>query len=152
MSLEGAFLILRLLAALSLLGFLFGLFYVIWRSIKQLEASPSPLAASYGFLIRQAPQNGFERFTLRSVTTLGRLASNSIVVPDDFVSSEHAKITLEENQWWLEDRGSRNGTRLNDEAISRRSILTDGDVIGIGQYQYRLELNQAQPLMGDSQD
>ncbi len=144
MPIEELFFILRALAALSLLAFLLALFFIIWRNTKQIEAQLRAAGQARGFLLRsdnQAAGAALERFALLPITTLGRSANNSIVVDDEFASSRHAQILLENGQWWLEDRRSRNGTRLNDETIARRTILADGDVIGIGTYRFRLELN-----------
>ncbi|MCA9893972.1 MAG: FHA domain-containing protein, partial [Anaerolineae bacterium] len=41
---------------------------------------------------------------------------------------------------WLEDRNSRNGTSLNGERIDGPIIITHGDVVGIGNFGFRLEL------------
>ena len=146
MSIEIALFLLRLLAGLSLAGFLLALFIIIWRNMKQTEREMQAALTAHGYLIVQGAngeQSGSadERFPLHPISTFGRSASNSIVVDDDFVSAEHARIVLEQGHWWLEDCNSRNGTRLNGEAIAGRTILTDGDVIGIGNYRYRLDLS-----------
>lgn len=145
MSVEIAVFILRLLAALSLIGFLTLLFAIVWRSMRNTERQLALTRAACGYLTKQAqgsnqPDSADERYPLRPLTTLGRSASNTVVVEDDFASGEHAQIVLEDGQWWLEDRRSRNGTRLNDVAIHQRAILADGDVIGIGRFSYRLSL------------
>ena len=147
MSIEVALFLLRLLAGLSLAGFLLALFTVIWRNMKQTEREMQAARTAHGYLISQGangeqPGSADERFPLHPISTFGRSAGNSIVVNDDFVSAEHARIILERGQWWLEDCDSRNGTRLNGEAIAGRTILTDGDVIGIGNYRYRLEFSE----------
>ena len=145
MSVEAAVFILRLLAGLSLIGFLALLFAIVWRSMRQAERQLAMAQAARGYLTRQTrgssqPDGAGERYALRAITTLGRSASNTVVVEDDFASGEHAWIVLEDGQWWLEDRRSRNGTRLNDAVIHQRTILADGDVIGIGRFSYRLSL------------
>lgn len=150
MSIEVAVFILRLLAGLSLLGFLTILFAIVWRSMQQIDRQLAVARTARGFLTRQRsdreqPGNPAERYPLHAITTLGRSASNTIVVDDDFASGEHARIILEDGRWWLEDRRSRNGTRLNDAAIDQRTILTDGDVIGIGKYSYRVTL-ESEPV------
>ena len=145
MSVEAAVFILRLLAGLSLLGFLAVLCVIVWRSMRQVDRQLAAARMAHGYLT-SLPSNAAqanlaaERFPLHAITTLGRSASNTIVVDDDFASAQHARIVLEDGQWWLEDRRSRNGTRLNDVAIDQRTILTDSDVIGIGNFNFRLTL------------
>jgi len=146
LSVEAAILILRLLAALSLIGFLALLFAAVWRSMRQIDQQLAAARTAYGYLTRQPrdrsePPATAQRYPLHAITTLGRSASNTIVVNDEFASSVHARIIWEADQWWLEDRRSSNGTRLNDAAIEERALLADGDVIGIGKIRYQLSLD-----------
>ncbi len=145
MSIEVAVLILRVLAGLSLLAFLFILFLIVWRSMRQLDRQLQASRANYGYLTcrrRDSTKTDSERYQLDAITTLGRSANNSIVVEDDFASAEHARIILEDGQWWLEDRRSKNGTRLNSAVIDQRTLLANGDLIGIGKLTYQLALNR----------
>jgi hypothetical protein len=144
-SAEVVIFILRFLAGLSLLGFMLTLFVIVWRNMRQVDRQLLATRTTHGYLICQARDSDesdsvVDRYPLHAITTLGRSASNTVVVKDDFASAEHARIVLEHGRWWLEDRRSRNGTRLNDAAIDQRTVLTDGDVIGIGKYSYRLAL------------
>ena len=141
MNIELTIFLLRLIAGLSLVGFLLALFAVIWRQGIQ---HPAAARAGQGYLVCEQPALAGDerRCSLRPIVTLGRSAGNTVVVKDDFASANHARIVLEQGRWWLEDRESRNGTQLNGETIHRRTILADGDEIGIGEYRYRLHLNQ----------
>jgi len=145
LSVEVAIFILRLVAGFCLIGFLAVLFAIVWRSMRQVDRQLASARMAHGYLTRLNPDSGHangvaERFPLLAITTLGRSASNTVVVNDDYASAQHARIVLEDGQWWLEDRRSRNGTRLNDLAIDQRTILTDSDVIGIGNFSFRLTL------------
>lgn len=145
MNSEILFFMLRALAGLALFGFLLALYVLIWRSFKQMQRQLESARAAYGHLTALTEIDGQlmpagRRFALSTLTTLGRSVSNSIMVDDSFASDRHARIVLQDGQWWLEDCSSRNGTRLNDETIRQRTILTDGDIIGIGSLHYKLEL------------
>ncbi len=143
MSLESLIFLLRALIALSLLGFLLALFVIIWRSLRKIDGSPSPVSRALLTRLKpDAPQtnDAAEGYELTAATTLGRAASNTIVVYDDFASAQHARIDLVEGRWWLEDQGSRDGILLNDEPVEARAMLADGDIIGIGDARYRLSL------------
>ena len=137
MSIETQVFALRLLAGLSLLGFLFVLFYFILRAARQLD-SQLPEARDY-LLQLDAQGTVGSRIPLQPITTLGRSESNTVMVDDDFASARHAQILRENGRWWLEDHDSRNGTRLNDEVIAGRTVLTEGDMVGIGRHNYRIE-------------
>jgi pSer/pThr/pTyr-binding forkhead associated (FHA) protein len=49
-------------------------------------------------------------------------------------------LSWKEEQWWLEDQGSRNGTLLNGTRIVDPTVVSTGDVIGIGRTELKLEL------------
>lgn len=69
---------------------------------------------------------------LEPQTTLGRGPGNTVVLEDDFVSTEHALIELRGDTWWLQDLGSTNGTVLNRRRVAGKSPLAPGDVISLG--------------------
>jgi hypothetical protein len=142
---EVILLLLRLLSVISLLLFLGALFVIIWKeyrsTVDQLQAS----RRSYGKLVGLQEIDGSyvmmgDSYPLLPLTSLGRAPTNSIVVNDNFASSEHALVFLRNGQWWLEDRHSRNGTTLNELPVTQPIVMTNGDIIGIGKKCYRLEL------------
>jgi hypothetical protein len=73
-----------------------------------------------------------EALPLRPVTKLGRAAQNTIVLDDTFISAEHAVIVQRDGGWWLSDRGSTNGTIVNDRPVKGEIGLQTGDVVAIG--------------------
>ena len=79
-------------------------------------------------------------FPLLPLTSLGRGPTNTIVLNDTFCSQEHALLTWRGGQWWLEDRGSSNGTRLNGEQVRELVVVSSGDVVGIGRVELKVEL------------
>ncbi len=64
--------------------------------------------------------------------TIGRSAENALVINDDRVSSEHAKIIHTDGGYWLLDLGSSNGTFVNEQRIPDVHLLNHGDVIALG--------------------
>lgn len=146
MSVEVTVLLLRLLSGLLLASFLLALFYIIWRGLVQmtdnLEAEPAHFGRLAAIGDEQGEAHYGKSFALLPMTTLGRSASNAIVVDDEYASALHATIVLEDGLWWLEDRESRNGTQLNARTIQRRTALADGDEIQIGRHRFRLILTR----------
>ena len=69
---------------------------------------------------------------IRSDLSIGRKDSNSIILTDQHVSGNHAKIVVRNNGLFLEDLNSTNGTYLNGKKISSRIKLTNKDEIRIG--------------------
>lgn len=71
-------------------------------------------------------------YPLGGTVTIGRGSHNTIVLPDRYVSKEHAVIYLQEGQYLLADQNSTNGTYHNGTRITDALILADGDEITIG--------------------
>ena len=72
--------------------------------------------------------------TLGDVFTIGRADDNDLALPSKTVSRYHVVITREGTRWFLEDRGSPNGTSLNGARVPPgvRLPLRHGDRIGVG--------------------
>ena len=77
--------------------------------------------------------------------TLGRAATNQVVIKNERASRQHAEIFCSETGWVVRDLGSRNGTRVGDERIEGDHPLVPGDIIRIAQYQlaFVYDLNDA---------
>jgi len=69
---------------------------------------------------------------LSFVTTIGRTPDNHIAVPEAEVSRHHARITLTDRGFVLEDLRSGNGTLVNGERLSGEQLLKDEDRVRIG--------------------
>ena len=80
-----------------------------------------------------------ERLPLRASNAIGRDAGNDISFPDEAASARHAKLDVEDGEWWIEDLGSTNGTLVNGVRITKREKLRAGDEIGIGRVAMRLD-------------
>ncbi len=65
--------------------------------------------------------------------TLGRAQDNDVAFTDDSnVSRYHAEIELREDDYWIIDLGSFNGTKVNGESLTGEKPLNDGDLILLG--------------------
>lgn len=64
--------------------------------------------------------------------TFGRGFNNTVIFPDDAVSTNHARIYLKDGHHYLEDLGSSNGTFVNTVRLREPQLLTHGDKIRIG--------------------
>jgi len=72
---------------------------------------------------------------------LGRDPANDVVVNgDDSVSRFHAEITFEEGAFYVNDKGSTNGTFLNGKPVIRRTALADGDRVRVGRLRFKFLL------------
>lgn len=64
--------------------------------------------------------------------TLGRAATNRVVLKDELSSREHAEIYHADGRWRLRDLSSLNGTRLNGTRLDSEWELSPGDEVGVG--------------------
>jgi len=147
-------LVLRLLAVAVLYAFLVIVVYVIWRDLgtvaRAQRQSPDASTLAYEAVATagrlrvvgggEASLKTGDIFDLQAHTTLGRASDNHIVLLDTYVSSYHARLQRRDGEWWLTDLDSRNGTLLNGVPITKSVPLVDGDVIGVGQVELRLEI------------
>ena len=66
--------------------------------------------------------------------TVGRHADNLAQLPSPSVSGHHAAIVQREDGFYVQDLGSRNGTRVNGAEIEEAK-LNDGDRVSFGDVQ-----------------
>jgi hypothetical protein len=72
-------------------------------------------------------------YPIGSEVTLGRADSCIIGLPDDtFASQLHSRVYARDNEMWVEDLGSTNGTHLNGARISAPLQLSAGDRLQVG--------------------
>lgn len=70
---------------------------------------------------------------LGDITDLGRGASGGIVIDDDRVSEQHARVRVDdEGQFVLWDLASTNGTFVNGERISAATLIVENDEVKVG--------------------
>jgi len=63
---------------------------------------------------------------------LGREGPGVVLIKSSTVSRRHAKISVDVEGAVIEDLGSKNGTYVNDRAVSGPTPVVDGDQIRIG--------------------
>ncbi|CAA0088209.1 FHA domain-containing protein FhaB [Zhongshania aliphaticivorans] len=84
--------------------------------------------------------DGGDKYAITASSVLiGRDASNDITIAKDLLSRCHAKLSLAEDEWLLEDLDSTNGTSVNNRQITRPTKVKAGDVIKFGEMAYYLK-------------
>lgn len=73
--------------------------------------------------------------------TLGRDRACQVVLAQQAVSRNHARITQEGHLFFLEDLGSAYGTQVNGKALPKgeKRLLRNGDIIAIAQFDVRFD-------------
>lgn len=153
---EGVLLLLKI-------GFLVLLYLFIWRIVrtasKDLRLPQESFilapqqAADAGLREHRSPAMGRlvvlkspaldekEEFVLDAAAiTIGRAHQNDISLEDDdFASATHARVEPRQDGVWVEDAGSTNGTYLNGVKLSRARKLVPGDLVRVGETDFRFE-------------
>jgi len=141
------------------IAFLFLLYIFIWRIVRaagrEMRAPQdsfvlAPLAERHE---KRAPRPGTlvvvsspdleegERVELtHEALTIGRGPLNDLQLDqDDFASGKHALVDPRRDGVWVEDLGSTNGTFVNGVRLSSNRRLTPGDVLRVGETDFRYE-------------
>ena len=90
------------------------------------------------------PETGRETELTDSRLLLGRLPDCNLVVDDGAVSGHHAELRRKNDSWVLTDLKSSNGTEVNGRPVDS-VLLNDGDVIALGEMQFRFVAGSARP-------
>jgi hypothetical protein len=99
--------------------------------IRDAERAGAP------FLVMRDDSGGQRLVTLpdgAAPLVVGRSDDSDVPIPwDDRVSRTHAQLMRVGTRWYVEDDGlSRNGTWVNEERVTGRRPLVDGDVLRVG--------------------
>lgn len=77
---------------------------------------------------------------LAGPTSVGRGPENAVRLDgDEYVSARHARFDVRPDGTWLEDAGSTNGTFVNGARVTEPRLLQSGDVVRVGQTDFRVE-------------
>jgi hypothetical protein len=100
----------------------------------KVPAAPTARAAPRSFVLRFISgkyQGGEFPIVPEKQIVVGRSSDLDMVLVEDMVSRKHARIAMQNEQIWIEDLGSTNGTFVNGEKI-KRARLKEGDRVLIG--------------------
>ena len=97
---------------------------------------------SFGLEVVEVTENtSLKRGTvipIRISVTIGRKEDNSVVLADQHVSGNHARLIIKNNILFIEDLGSTNGTYVNDKRIAGKVKLFGKDDIKIGSTSFKV--------------
>jgi len=99
-------------------------------SDKTVIIRRQPQSFAYLFWI-EGPRRGDHAPLATAGTTIGRGREADVILDDDTVSAEQARIRFEKGQWFLYDLASTNRTAVGGQPVVRQA-LDDGDRITLG--------------------
>ncbi len=97
---------------------------------------------------QEAPSAVIGRFPC----VIGRQADCAVRLNDPLVSRRHCALTLREGRVWVEDLGSRNGTRLNGQPLEEALPLDDGDQLEVAHLFFRVGLDDGAAVARTERD
>ena len=110
-----------------------------------MPATPRPGASAAGggtlanFLVRSGGLKGTRLMVKTPIANIGRADYNDLVLPDESVSTAHAKLQRREGVWVLVDLGSTNGTYVDGERIAADTPIAPGTLVRFGDVQLVFE-------------
>jgi pSer/pThr/pTyr-binding forkhead associated (FHA) protein len=106
------------------------------REVRAASApsQPSPPRRRQLYLkVVQPPEHAGRTYDLDDELTIGRSPGCGVSTPEDiYTSTLHARLFRRNDQLWVEDLGSTNGTFVNAEQITQAVRLGKGDSLQIG--------------------
>jgi pSer/pThr/pTyr-binding forkhead associated (FHA) protein len=104
------------------------------RAASRVPSQPQPKRRRQLYLkVVQPPEQGGRTYDLDDELTIGRSPGCGVAMPDDiYTSTLHARLFRRNDQLWVEDLGSTNGTFVNSEQITQAMRLGKGDLLQIG--------------------
>lgn len=112
------------------------------------QATQKPSDLRDAFLVVREGNSWRDVFRLSAaqVMTIGRAATNRIVLRDELCSRNHCELYRNGETWVLRDLGSRNGTMVNNGPVVGERELETGDLIQIGPYELGFTFDLSQPF------
>ena len=121
-------LVLRIVLAAVLYYFLWRVFQTLWQELKQQSTSiSSKKIPGIHFDVTMGDGSESAYHFRQSGILVGRSAQCDILLLDEALSANHARLAYHHGQWWLEDTGSTNGTFLNTDRITVPTVIITGD-------------------------
>lgn len=105
---------------------------------RYLASTGRPLRCRLSFRTGPFAQRAF--ILHQDVTTIGRGIGNELLLRDETISRQHARLTFMGGQWVIEDIHSQNGVFVNKTRVRRALALAHRDLIRCGDVEMIFEL------------
>ena len=84
---------------------------------------------------------------LKQRLMVGRRESCDIVLRFANVSGQHCELTVDSGYWFVTDKGSRNGTKVNGVRVtSMRKRLDPGNTLSVAKHKYEIKYSPMEDL------
>ncbi|MCC6337333.1 MAG: FHA domain-containing protein [Myxococcales bacterium] len=102
----------------------------------------------FQLVISEGKEAGREFLFDQDSVLIGRTSECDVILYDPGVSRRHARIFVENGEFFVEDVGSSNGTQVNGEVIKRQP-LKDGDSISLGPVVFNFKPTELEPATAE---
>ena len=114
---------------------------IMYRDIKGARNNKKQVIKLGFEVINQGTNNSLKEGSVIPITngiTIGRKPDNTLILSDEFVSGNHAKILIIDDECYIEDLNSTNGTYVNNGRIKGKVLLEPSDEVKIGTVLFKL--------------
>jgi pSer/pThr/pTyr-binding forkhead associated (FHA) protein len=133
-------LIIRIIMIAALYAFIGWTIYTIWIEVYRRQESNEKQKAPT-LTVRFTDEQGEKiQYITHPVALIGREQDCDISIADHSVSSRQARLSFHQNQWWVEDLNSTNGTFLNKDRLLQPAVLISDDLITCGSTELTVKL------------
>ena len=116
--------------------------FTIYKDLRSQLHTREALSASPITLHVLTENNPIEKQFSKPEIILGRDPDCDLTISDGTISLRHCQISYHHKQWWVSDLNSTNGSFLNNNLITSAIIITDGDVLQLGNVPIDIRFNQ----------
>ncbi len=102
------------------------------RGSKSAPAAPAPSRGPSQLIVTEGGLAGTRIGLTGAPVLIGRANDSTLVLTDDYASTRHARISLQDGMWIVEDLGSTNGTYLGQRKLDGPVPLEVGVPLRIG--------------------
>ena len=113
---------------LAVIGLLAGGYFFLKPKLTRQHGEPVPEASLTDL------RTGKSFRIDKRVVQIGRKADNDLVIAEQTVSGQHAKIRYKKGKFYLQDLQSANETKLNGQKVVGEMELRSGDVVRFDQF------------------
>ena len=115
---------------------------VLLRPTEAASLGLTPVMRAKLIVIKSPALEAGEEVPVDSMpVSIGRGGQNEIPLDgDEFASAQHARFESRRDGLWVEDIGSTNGTFVNGARVTTPRRLSKGDVVRVGQTDFRVEV------------
>ena len=96
------------------------------------KGAPKRRGAPTTLRVGEGANNGESAPLSEAPLLIGRGSDAAIKLDDDYVSTRHARVASDGEQWYVEDLGSTNGTYVGSSRITQPTPITTGTQVRIG--------------------